>query len=145
MPSIILKEVVIRFDAIDWPLVDAHAWYLNPQGYACTKIRRADGTRRSIGMHRLILGDPAKPCVDHINRDQSDNRRANLRACSWSTNNRNRPTSRDKTSRFRGVSKRGEQWQVVVRVSGKLKWLGTFDRERDAGRVASAYFAGIAP
>jgi uncharacterized protein YecT (DUF1311 family) len=44
----------------------------------------------------------------------------------------------------RGVSRRGDRWQVVVRINGKLKWLGVFDSEEDAAAVAAPHFAGIA-
>ena len=59
-------------------------------------------------------------------------------------NNKNRPAVKNKTSKYRGVSKRGSKWQVVVRVNGVIKWLGSFAKQEDAAIVAAPYFAGIA-
>lgn len=145
MKSITLRGVTVVFDDADEMAVSDHAWWLTPQGYAVTSIRRDDGTRRCIGMHRLLLGDPPQDVVDHINRNRQDNRRENLRACSTSQNMRNQATRSGKSARFRGVSKRGDKWQVVVRINGRITWLGSFDDESVAGAAAAPYFFGIAP
>lgn len=83
--------------------------------------------------------------IDHINRDRQDNTRKNLRACSYSENNRNRPIAPNKSSKYRGVSFRRGRWQVVIRVNGKLTWLGSHDNEHDAAAIAAPYFADVAP
>jgi hypothetical protein len=137
------KEVL--FDAADANLIAGRAWYLSTTGHVLTASRWPDGRRRTVGMHRIILGDPPYPAIDHINRNPLDNRRANLRACSHSENNMNRPTAKNKTSRYRGVSARGSRWQVVVRIDGKPTYLGCFESEDEAGAVAAPYFEGIAP
>ena len=144
MATLDIRGVVVLFDDEDIELVSRHKWWIVPQGYAVTKIKRVDGSRRTIGMHRLILGDPATPATDHINRDRLDNRRANLRACSDSQNNRNRATVEGKTSSHRGVSFKRGKWQVVIRVNGKLKWFGYHKTELEAAAVAAPYFADIA-
>ena len=83
--------------------------------------------------------------VDHIDRNRLNNRWSNLRDVDRSANSRNVRTRPDKSSAFRGVSKRGNRWQVVVRIDGRLKFLGSFDDEQKAGQVAAPYFSGIAP
>ena len=143
MATLDIRGIVVLFDDEDLELVSRHKWWIVPQGYAVTKIKRVDGSRRTIGMHRLILGDPATPATDHINRDRLDNRRANLRACSDSQNNRNRPTAEGKTSAYRGVSFKRGKWQVVIRVNGALKWLGYHATEEAAAAIAAPYFADI--
>jgi len=143
MATLDIRGVVVLFDDEDLELVSRHKWWIVPQGYAVTKIKRVDGSRRTIGMHRLILGDPDTPATDHINRDRLDNRRANLRACSDSQNNRNRPTVEGKTSEHRGVSFKRGKWQVVIRVNGVLKWFGYHATEEAAAAVAAPYFADI--
>lgn len=139
-----IKSIDVLIDDDDLSLVQKHSWWFTPQGYPCTKIRLANGKRRTVGMHRLILGDPESNSIDHINRDKLDNRRCNIKACTDAENNKNRPTAKNKTSIYRGVSKRGNRWQVVVRVGGKVKWLKSFADEREAGLFAAPYFIGIA-
>ncbi len=143
MATLDIRGVVVLFDDADLELVSQHKWWITPQGYACTKIRREDGSRRTIGMHRLILGDPATPAIDHINRNRLDNRRMNLLACSDSQNNRNIPAVKGKKSIYRGVSRHRDKWQVVIRINGVLTNLGTYLIEEDAASVAAPYFADI--
>lgn len=140
-----IRGTSVLVDDEDIELVMAHAWFFTPQGYACTKIRYAPGrkNRRTVGMHRLVLGDPPTPSIDHINRNKLDNRKENLRACTDSHNNRNRPMLKGKVSAYRGVSFKRGKWQVVIRINGKLKWFGYHETEEAAAAVAAPYFADI--
>ena len=38
-------------------------------------------------------------------------------------------------SRFRGVSKNGSQWQVLIMVKKKKRYLGSFSNEEEAARA----------
>lgn len=145
MAVLIVSGKEVFFDDEDSEAVLRHKWFMTPQGYACTKLPRQPGRRPSISMHRLLLGNPAGLVVDHINRNRADNRRSNLRVCTRSENNRNRPTRKGKTSAYRGVSKRGSKWQVVIRVDGRIKFLGYHASEEAAAKVAAPFFADIAP
>lgn len=135
MPTIDIKGRTIIFNEEDRHIVEAHKWFFTPQGYACAKIRYLPGKkgRRTIGMHRLILSDPATPSIDHINRNKLDNRKENLLPCTDSQNNKNRPTVRNKSSVHRGVSfnKKRRKWDVVIRVNGRLKWFGSHKTEEE--------------
>lgn len=138
-----IKGTAVLVDDEDYALVDKHKWWITPQGYACTKIRDCEGKRRTIGMHRVILGDPNLPAIDHINRNKLDNRKNNLLACSIRQNNRNKPTVSGKASPYRGVSPHRGKWQVVVRINGVLTWIGKYSTQEEANNVASPYFDGI--
>ena len=127
----------VLIDDEDIALVQQYKWWFTPQGYACTYIKRPNGTRRTIGMHRIILGDPSTPAIDHINRIKTDNRRCNLKPCSDAENGRNI------ARKGGGVSMRGNRWQVVIRINHRLKWLGVFDTKDQAQRVASETFEEI--
>jgi len=149
MATLDIRGSVVLVDDCDVELVSRHKWWVTPKGYVLTKIKRTDGlkndkSRRTIGMHRLILGDPETPSIDHINRNPLDNRRDNLRACTDSVNNRNRPTVEGKSSAARGVSFRHGKWQVVIRVNGALKWFGYHATEEAAAAIAAPYFADVA-
>lgn len=143
MVTVDIRGESVSFDEIDRPIFEAHRWWVTNRGYVLTKVRDDNGKRRSIGLHRIILGDPAED-IDHIDRNPRNNTRANLRACGKAVNNKNVPTRIEKSSAFRGVSKRGDRWQVVVRINGKLTWLGVFDTETEAAQVAAPHFEGIA-
>jgi hypothetical protein len=72
-------------DIDDLPLVDSYpgTWLAYQNGrsathYAQGKIRRPDGTRQSVSMHRLITNCPDHLVVDHVDHDGLNNRRANL-------------------------------------------------------------------
>lgn len=145
MATFDIRGAIVIVDDEDLELISKHSWYITPQGYACCALRVAPGKkgRRTIGMHRLILGDPATPSIDHINRDRLDNRKENLCACTDSENNRNKPTIQGKKSIYRGVSPHRGDWQVVIRINGILTWLGKYKTEEEAALIAAPYFADI--
>lgn len=148
MATLDINGTVALFDDEDFDLISKHKWFITPQGYAVTKIKRTDGLkidsgRITIGMHRLILGYSKMPAIDHINRNKMDNRKENLRACTVSENNRNIPTVKGKVSAHRGVSRHRDKWQVVIRINGILTNLGTYLIEEEAAFVAAPYFAAI--
>jgi hypothetical protein len=97
-------------------------------------------------LHRFILdlkpGDPRE--TDHIDGNGLHNCRSNLRVVTHGENAQNR-LDVGGTSRFRGVSwhKRRKKWQAHIQVDGRLKHLGYFISEEDAGRVAAQARARI--
>ena len=101
-------------------------------GYVVAKIER-----RKVSFHRLLLQAPKGHLVDHINRDRTDNRIANLRFVSGAENAQNRKKARGATSRYIGVSWSPEKrlWRSGVRVSGSYWHLGYFENEIDAARA----------
>ena len=123
---------IALIDDADFGLVSRHKWSANKIGrgwYATTKIRRADGTRITIKMHRMLLGltDP-KTFTDHIDGNGLNNQRANLRACTRAENGRNRGATCNNTSGFKGVSwhKGNRTWDARIWVNGKNRCLGSF-------------------
>lgn len=75
-------------------------------------------------IHReIISGD----IIDHINYDGTDNRKSNLRCCSGSQNQINRPPRKDSPFGITGLVRANNRWRTYIRVSGKLIWLGYFD------------------
>jgi hypothetical protein len=73
--------------------------------------------------------------IDHINRDKSDNRLINLRACTRSTNSLNRNLNSNNTSGVRGVcyDKATKKWIVQY----KSKTIGRYPTFQQAKEVAN--------
>ena len=46
-----------------------------------------------------------------------------------------RKNPKPRGSRFRGVSKNGSQWQVLIMVKKKKRYLGSFSKEEEAARA----------
>lgn len=73
--------------------------------------------------------------IDHINREASDNRIANLRAVTNSDNKHNRRLMRsNKTSGVTGVcfGKAQGKWLAYIMIGKKNKYLGVFNTKEDA-------------
>lgn len=126
-------------DAADAELVSQHCWCTLGQprthGYAVTAVRRPDGRRTSLQMHRFIMGAQAGQHVDHHNGDTLDNRRGNLRIATHAQNQRNRhSTNHNGTSGYLGVSwhRQRRRWASYVRVNGRKYHIGLFDDPRVA-------------
>lgn len=132
---------------------DAHlaekSWHLDKDGYA---IRTEyAGRKRTQLLAREVLGlaPGDKREADHINRDKLDNRRSNLRIVTAGQNNQNLGEGWG-ASRHRGVSyspstHNRKWWIAQVIVNRKRHWLGRYETETEAARVASAFRAEHMP
>ena len=82
--------------------------------------------------HRLawlyMCGSWPKDQIDHINRNRSDNRIANLREVTNKQNNQNRSKSSNNTSGHPGIywHKQSSKWQAKITHSQKQIHLGLF-------------------
>lgn len=94
--------------------------------YAATSV---PGSTAPLMLHRFLVGTPDGMDTDHINCDKLDNRKCNLRVCTRSQNNVNRPhPRRDNTSGYSGIcwSNREKRWRTYITVKGKQIGLGYF-------------------
>lgn len=85
------------FSPEDYDLISSRKWTMNLDGYAVT----TDTQERLI---RLIMNVKEDEYVDHISMDTTNNRRENLRICSWSDNNCNKVLQSNNISGYKGVS-----------------------------------------
>lgn len=101
----------------------ARAGYTNGSGYRGIKIMQRQFMEHRVAWAIFYGAWPADD-VDHINRDRSDNRIANLRVVDRTENNLNRE----------GVGCRINKgkWEAYVHRKGKRKYLGRFDTEAEA-------------
>ena len=108
-------------------------WYAHRQEWV-------GGVRRTVYLHRFIMGEPLGMLIDHEDGDGLNCRKGNLRLATRADNNRNQHRRTKNTSGFKGVSfcsrSRTSSWEAYIHVSGKKKRIGHF---RSAEEAAHAY------
>jgi hypothetical protein len=136
------KGYVALVDDEDYEWLSRWKWFAKADHnlvYARRMSHVGEGKRTTIGMHRLIMGDPPGREVDHWDNDGCNNQRGNLRVA---THRQNLAKSRQVLgpSGFRGVSwdKERRKWRARIHIDGKEKTLGRF---RNADEAARAYDA----
>lgn len=139
MTELVTKSGKIAFvDDEDYPVVSRYSWYVSKDGYVYT-IFHVGKISVSLGLHQFVLGRQSKSAVDHENLNKLDNQKHNLRLATNSQNHANTPkTSRQTSSRYKGVNWDRGKWVARIRVNGHLTNLGRFSNEHDA---ASSYNA----
>lgn len=106
---------------------------ISAQGYRAGAVNG-----RMFAAHRVIFamhyGFWPTECVDHIDRDKSNNRIANLRAASYSENSRNRGKQANNTSGRKGVfwDKKLRRWLASIKHHQKQRNLGYYDDKESA-------------
>lgn len=132
-------------DDVDFKWLNQWKWLY--QGYA-VRYEYGSQKRKTIFMHRMILGTPKGLETDHINRNKLDNRRCNLRAVTKQENARNTTPRKNKTSKFKGVAflsdaPRRRPWRMNIQ-NGHHRIHQTFKTEQEAvkayDKAAQKYF-----
>ena len=117
----------------DRELVEGKSWWLSGTGYAEGKI---DGAK--VAMHRLILGLEAGDTQqgDHINGEQLDNRRENLRSVNFIEQMQNKKVWGKSGHRNVFWDERKKLWRVIVVGPDKRHSGGRHKRLEDALEAA---------
>ena len=123
-------------DAADIHLVDAWCWSAFSQTHT-EYARRSGGIgtkKRTVLLHRELMGEPDGLQIDHRDGDGLNNRRSNLRVATRSQNMHNRSAYCNNKSGFKGVDfrKEGGKWRAKIRINNKEKHLGMFDSPEEA-------------
>lgn len=132
----------IKLDYCDLEMFFNHQWSQS-RGYVFI-------ANQGESLHRLLLNADQEHYVDHINRDNSDYRRCNLRLCSPQDNTRNK-SKLNTNNNYIGVSydKNRLKYRAYITVNKKQIFLGRFDKEEEAliaRLVAEAiYFGEFSP
>lgn len=116
-------------DEEDYERVMEHLWRLDSAGYAIS-------TKLGM-MHRFIMNTPEGMYTDHIDGDRLNNRKANLRICTYQENNYNRAATAGASSKYKGVSWHDltGKWAVNISSNKKRKYVGLFTDEVEAARA----------
>jgi AP2 domain. len=141
------KGYVALVDDDDYEWLMQWSWHF-AKGYAVRNGKnRGD---KQIYMHREVLKVPVGEFTDHIDGNKLDNRKSNLRRCTYSQNNRNKKLTKANTSGRKGVSwnKARQQWHASIWVRPKKIFLGLYDDLDAAGKAyedaANFYFGEFA-
>jgi hypothetical protein len=92
------------------------------------------GRRKSITMHRMLLGYPAVE-VDHQDGNGLNNRRGNIREAIGAGNKQNTALHSDSTSGYKGVSQKRNRWRSRIFHNGKEIYLGSYVDAQEAARA----------
>lgn len=105
--KIFIKDQVCLIDLDDFELASEHRWLIN-NGYALTTKKYKGEKQIKIRLHNLIMGGVKN--IDHINRNTLDNRKINLRKATYSQNNANRTSSKNKLKGAYKYIDRSSKW-----------------------------------
>ncbi len=146
MKQIILtKGKVAIVDDEDFERLNAFKWFYLNSGYAGRGVYSAGGKRTVILMHRAVFNLEKRQRnsigelihIDHINHNTVDNRKENIRICTYSGNMSNKTAGKESTSNYLGVSwyKQSGKWVAHIRKHGHGKNLGYYTDERAAAKA----------
>jgi len=130
---------VALIDDDDFELVSRYkwcaAWDPSTKSFrAITTIRKDDGKRTALLMHRLIMNANKGEEVDHIHHFTLDNRKSELRLCTRSQNMQNTHKYANNRSGHKGVYwiNNCQKWRAQIRSNGQPIHLGIFTDINDA-------------
>jgi len=111
------------FDLEDYDKIKNYCWYIDANGYICCHLLN----KQYLYMHRYIL-NVIDDVVDHKDGHTFNNRKYNLRDCTYSNNQMNRKKQNNNTSGTTGVSYSDKQnsWRAYITINGNQINLGYF-------------------
>jgi hypothetical protein len=128
-------------DVEDFESLSKYHWYAEwcpgtKSFYAVRKSPVRNGYRKTLRMHRIVLRCRRREQGDHRNHDTLDNRRQNLRRCSFSQNRQNSKPWKPSAVGFRGVKKECHRFSASIKHNRKARYLGCY---KTAEAAAFAY------
>lgn len=124
----------------DW--LNQYKWYASKarHTYYARRCIRKKGKKRTVWMHRQILGVLIGGESDHTNGCGLDNRECNLRLITPSKNQQRQIKRAICTSKYKGISweKRDKKWSARITYQKKKFSLGHFDNEKQAAQAYDA-------
>jgi len=136
------KGKIVRVDDADYASLSQWKWgYLprsNGRGGYAVRYETRGGTRRTIYMHRQLMGAGPDQLVDHEDGDGLNNQRYNLRLTDTTHNLVNRAVP-DRAIPYRGVypNRFGRSLPYIAQIKAfrKQYHLGSYATQEEAARV----------
>lgn len=149
--SIVNSKQYAIVDPADFYNLSEYPWWLAKRRdsfFRVIRLSNEGNSYRIIAMHRQIMQTElnanrsmlnASLVIDHINHNNLDNRRANLRVVTIAQNNRNRRSSGG-VSKYKGVTYHRENKLFIARITINRKrlFLGCFHNDIEAARAYDA-------
>lgn len=134
------QGMVAKVDDQDWEYLSQFKWYVckgRYTYYALRHVRKDDGKRTSLSMHRDLMSADYGSQVDHVNGDGLDNQRNNLRLATQIQNTQNQRIRSDNRTGYKGVHKCNDSkgWSAKIVVNRKHIGLGSYPTPEDAARA----------
>lgn len=135
-----ISGIKILIDKDDYEKIKNHTIGIMSKGKNGGRYARITVTinnkKKRVLLHRYIMNVHKKrlPIIDHKNRNTLDNRKSNLRLCTYSENMRNHGKRKDNSSGYIGVAwdKSRDKWKAYIQVNNKKISLGDFINKEDA-------------
>jgi hypothetical protein len=123
------------YDELDAEIIERFTWQQSNE-YLARVVRLSSGKRKTILMHREIMGNPDKGLeVDHINRVKNDNRRSNLRIVTRGQNNTNSKNRKSRTGlkgSYPNNRSKTNPYQAKITINKKQTHIGYFETAEKA-------------
>jgi hypothetical protein len=141
-----IEKARTKIDLDDVVLASKHKWHINNHGYVATM---SEGKRTFL--HNVLLGRIIGHEIDHIDGNQLNNRRSNLRRCTHGQNMFNQRHNSKNKSGFLGVAfySYRNAWTARIKCKGKTYNLGSYKTREEAAlariEAEERFFEGFAP
>lgn len=115
-------------DKEDFERVSKYRWYADKKGYVANE---------SGYLHRYIMRAQVGEIVDHKNTNPLDNRKCNLRLCTYAQNCWNKRKYKNNSTNFKGVNydASNNKFRARICVDGTRYCLGRYFTAEAAGRA----------
>lgn len=128
-----IKRGEVLIDSSDVEKCKKVKWFIRMRNGAPMSVAGHTEEKRNMRMHYFLFGKPPEGYeYDHINRNPLDNRKENLRRCTFNQNQRNQGPRKHNTSGYKGVTKTGNGWCARIWVNSEPFYLGFFKEKEKA-------------
>ncbi len=135
------RNLFALVDDEDFEQLNQWKWYagVKKNGNFCAKrAYQRDNKTYTVFMHRFVMNAVDGQQVDHIDGNQLNNQKVNLRLCTTSENICNRVKQANNTSGYKGVSfstSCKNPWRAMIGVDYRLVYLGSYPSPLEAAQA----------